>query len=432
MRQPRTAGFPANVNAAFAAAAPADVVVLNSDCVVAAGWLGGHDARAAHSDALVATASALTNHGTILSVPERNRPHAGPAAGPTSRSGGRRGARAVAAPLPVACPRPSGTACTSAARRSISSAASISPSRPATARRSTSPSAACSTAWSTSPRTTCSCCTAPAARLRRTARRTRFRKQHERIIDARYPYYQRAQTRGRNSRSSGPLPRAFVLGAARDHGADRHDRRPLPRADSHRHAGAHAGGHPGVSKTEESRAACDRRARHRRLRAGAARAAAERRAHASHRRGSRHGQDGCRPPPLPGQQRRGPAAAARSRRASGYHASGSDRLPQSGLLPRIPPMGALSAPDAPSTGGRRPRGVLLPPCRRRGPQGGSRRARTGRGSSTSASTTPRRTTCQPRPRHAGSMRSGSDRCCFALGQTSVTRTACSRCDWSRH
>jgi GT2 family glycosyltransferase/glycosyltransferase involved in cell wall biosynthesis len=73
LRQPQNLGFPGNVNAAFAAAAPADVVVLNSDCVVAAGWLQGLR-RAAYSDALIATASALTNHGTILSVPERNRP----------------------------------------------------------------------------------------------------------------------------------------------------------------------------------------------------------------------------------------------------------------------------------------------------------------------------------------------------------------------
>ncbi len=73
LRQPQNLGFPGNVNSAFAAATPADVVVLNSDCVVAAGWLEGLR-RAAYSDALVATASALTNHGTILSVPERNRP----------------------------------------------------------------------------------------------------------------------------------------------------------------------------------------------------------------------------------------------------------------------------------------------------------------------------------------------------------------------
>ncbi|HUB35885.1 MAG TPA: glycosyltransferase, partial [Solirubrobacteraceae bacterium] len=76
LRQPQNLGFPGNVNAAFAAAAPADVVVLNSDCVVAAGWLEGLR-RAAYSDALVATASALTNHGTILSAPDRNKPGPG-------------------------------------------------------------------------------------------------------------------------------------------------------------------------------------------------------------------------------------------------------------------------------------------------------------------------------------------------------------------
>jgi GT2 family glycosyltransferase/glycosyltransferase involved in cell wall biosynthesis len=73
MRQQENVGFPGNVNAAFCAAAPADLVVLNSDCVVASGWLDGLR-RAAYSDAMIASASALTNHGTILSVPERNRP----------------------------------------------------------------------------------------------------------------------------------------------------------------------------------------------------------------------------------------------------------------------------------------------------------------------------------------------------------------------
>jgi GT2 family glycosyltransferase len=76
LRQSQNLGFPGNVNAGFAACAPGDVVVLNSDCVVAAGWLDGLR-RAAYSDALIATASALTNHGTILSVPERNHPRAG-------------------------------------------------------------------------------------------------------------------------------------------------------------------------------------------------------------------------------------------------------------------------------------------------------------------------------------------------------------------
>ncbi len=69
VRQERNLGFPANVNAAFAGAAPADVVVLNSDCVVAAGWLEGLR-DAAYADESVATATALSNNGTIVSVPE--------------------------------------------------------------------------------------------------------------------------------------------------------------------------------------------------------------------------------------------------------------------------------------------------------------------------------------------------------------------------
>jgi GT2 family glycosyltransferase len=70
MRQERNVGFPANVNTGFAIAAPADVVVLNSDCVVADGWLAGLR-DAAYSDSRVATATTLTNNGTLVSVPER-------------------------------------------------------------------------------------------------------------------------------------------------------------------------------------------------------------------------------------------------------------------------------------------------------------------------------------------------------------------------
>jgi GT2 family glycosyltransferase len=73
LRQPRNLGFPGNVNAAFAATAPADVVLLNSDCAVGGGWLAGLR-DAAYSDSRVATATALTNHGTIVSVPARGRP----------------------------------------------------------------------------------------------------------------------------------------------------------------------------------------------------------------------------------------------------------------------------------------------------------------------------------------------------------------------
>jgi glycosyltransferase involved in cell wall biosynthesis len=69
LRRERNVGFPATVNAAFAAASPADVVVLNSDCVVAAGWLQGLR-EAACSDSQIATASALADNGSHLSVPE--------------------------------------------------------------------------------------------------------------------------------------------------------------------------------------------------------------------------------------------------------------------------------------------------------------------------------------------------------------------------
>jgi GT2 family glycosyltransferase/glycosyltransferase involved in cell wall biosynthesis len=76
LRQPHNVGFVHNVNDALRILAPADVIVLNSDCVVAQGWYEGLR-RAAYSDTRVATASPLTNHGTIVSVPDRNQPRPG-------------------------------------------------------------------------------------------------------------------------------------------------------------------------------------------------------------------------------------------------------------------------------------------------------------------------------------------------------------------
>jgi len=73
LRQPENLGFVANMNAGFRATAPADVVIVNSDVVLPPAWLERLRA-AALSDGLVATASTLSNHGTILSVPERDRP----------------------------------------------------------------------------------------------------------------------------------------------------------------------------------------------------------------------------------------------------------------------------------------------------------------------------------------------------------------------
>ena len=73
VRRDRNVGFPANADGALAAASPADVVLLNSDCVVGEGWLEGLR-DAAYSDSTVATATALTNHGSVVSVPERGNP----------------------------------------------------------------------------------------------------------------------------------------------------------------------------------------------------------------------------------------------------------------------------------------------------------------------------------------------------------------------
>jgi len=73
VRREENLGFVGNMNAAFRDTAPADVVIVNSDTVVPEAWLARLRA-AAYSDGLVATASTLTNHGTILSIPERDRP----------------------------------------------------------------------------------------------------------------------------------------------------------------------------------------------------------------------------------------------------------------------------------------------------------------------------------------------------------------------
>ncbi len=73
LRQTRSVGFVENMNMLFAMAAPADVIILNDDCEVAEGWFEGLRA-AAYSDSTIASATALTNHGSIVSVPYRNRP----------------------------------------------------------------------------------------------------------------------------------------------------------------------------------------------------------------------------------------------------------------------------------------------------------------------------------------------------------------------
>jgi len=73
VRKPENTGFVSTVNLAFALCTPRDVVVLNSDVIVPPGWLERLRA-AAYFRTNIATATPLTNSGTIVSVPYRNRP----------------------------------------------------------------------------------------------------------------------------------------------------------------------------------------------------------------------------------------------------------------------------------------------------------------------------------------------------------------------
>ena len=92
-------GFVGSCNDAFAAAGRRDVVLVNSDVVVGAEWLQ-RMTDAARSSNTVATVSVLTNHGSILSVPNRNRPGPLPA-GMSPAEAARRVAEAAARTRPV-------------------------------------------------------------------------------------------------------------------------------------------------------------------------------------------------------------------------------------------------------------------------------------------------------------------------------------------
>lgn len=69
LRRPRNLGFVANVNAAVDALRGADVVLLNSDTRVSAGWLD-RLAEAAASDPRIATVTPWSNNAEICSFPE--------------------------------------------------------------------------------------------------------------------------------------------------------------------------------------------------------------------------------------------------------------------------------------------------------------------------------------------------------------------------
>ncbi len=73
VRKSTNSGFVGTVNLAFAWSAPRDVIVVNSDVVVPREWLERLRA-AAYCLSTVATATPLTNRGTIVSVPYRNQP----------------------------------------------------------------------------------------------------------------------------------------------------------------------------------------------------------------------------------------------------------------------------------------------------------------------------------------------------------------------
>jgi len=69
--RPQNLGFVGNVNEAIRDSAEGDLVIVNSDVVVGPEWLERLQ-RAAYSSSRVATATPMTNQGTICSIPDRN------------------------------------------------------------------------------------------------------------------------------------------------------------------------------------------------------------------------------------------------------------------------------------------------------------------------------------------------------------------------
>ncbi len=71
VRLPRNRGFPGAANAGIRAAGRDDVVLLNSDTLVAGDWLGGLR-DAAYAEPAIATATPFSNDATLLSYPRRD------------------------------------------------------------------------------------------------------------------------------------------------------------------------------------------------------------------------------------------------------------------------------------------------------------------------------------------------------------------------
>jgi GT2 family glycosyltransferase len=73
VRLPVNGGFSHTINCAFEWGSPHDVVIVNSDVIMPEGWLERLQA-AAYAHTNIATATPLTNYGTLLSIPYRNQP----------------------------------------------------------------------------------------------------------------------------------------------------------------------------------------------------------------------------------------------------------------------------------------------------------------------------------------------------------------------
>jgi GT2 family glycosyltransferase/glycosyltransferase involved in cell wall biosynthesis len=73
VRKQKNSGFVGSVNLAFEACTPRDVVIVNSDTVLPSGWVERMQA-AAYFRSNIATVTPLTNNGTLVSIPYRNKP----------------------------------------------------------------------------------------------------------------------------------------------------------------------------------------------------------------------------------------------------------------------------------------------------------------------------------------------------------------------
>jgi glycosyltransferase involved in cell wall biosynthesis len=74
LAMPANVGFVGACNAAFEACGSRDVILVNSDVVVSAEWYE-RLSDAVYSSNVIATATAMTNHGTLLSIPDINQPN---------------------------------------------------------------------------------------------------------------------------------------------------------------------------------------------------------------------------------------------------------------------------------------------------------------------------------------------------------------------